>query len=209
MAGRWLANGRWTKNVKSAKKLRDPEKPNPAFRFQPRPTPHPPFQVLMNSNHIQTLPAQNHMSFNRARYLPTYEECNAPYSLRLPSYRSSHVRRFHPYARYAATFQEDYIDDCDHGDGEALLDLSILNTPTLHMITESAPNGDLAQRNQENRVEEHRNGPGEIASESVIINLDMINRHLNVQADEEENIERSRQSSHFLRMDVAECFQSL
>jgi hypothetical protein len=109
MAGRWLANGRWTKNVKSSKKLRDPEKPNPAFRFQPRPTPHPPFQVLMNSNHIQTLPAQNHMSFNRARYLPTYEECNAPYSLRLPSYRSSHVRRFHPYARYAATFQEDYI----------------------------------------------------------------------------------------------------
>ena len=91
-------------------------------------------------------------------------------------------------------------DDCDHGDGEALLDLSILNTPTLHMITESAPNGDLAQRNQEDRVEEHRNGPGEIASESVIINLDMINRHLNAQADEEENIERSRQSSHFLRM---------
>ena len=58
-----------------------------------------------------TRPAQNDMNFNQARYLPTYEESNIPYSLRLPSYRSSYVRRFHPYARYATTMslEEQYI----------------------------------------------------------------------------------------------------
>jgi hypothetical protein len=34
------------------------------------------------------------------RYLLTYEESVIPYSLRLPTYRSSYIRRFHPYARY-------------------------------------------------------------------------------------------------------------
>ncbi|KAF8719056.1 hypothetical protein AX14_011519 [Amanita brunnescens Koide BX004] len=34
------------------------------------------------------------------RYLLTYEEAIVPYSLRLPTYRSSYIRRFHPYARF-------------------------------------------------------------------------------------------------------------
>lgn len=37
---------------------------------------------------------------NHTRYLPSYEDANVSYSLRLPSYRSSYIRRFHPYARY-------------------------------------------------------------------------------------------------------------
>ena len=64
----------------------------------------------MDSSRIQTLPAQNDTKFEQARYLPTYEESSIPYSLRLPSYRSSYVRRFHPYARYAtASLEEQYI----------------------------------------------------------------------------------------------------
>lgn len=44
---------------------------------------------------------------NQARYLPTYEESNAPYSLRLPSYRSAYIHRFHPYPRYATSLTEE------------------------------------------------------------------------------------------------------
>ena len=63
----------------------------------------------MDSSRVQTLPAQNDLNSNQPRYLPTYEESNIPYSLRLPSYRSSHVRRFHPYARYATSFEDQYM----------------------------------------------------------------------------------------------------
>jgi hypothetical protein len=38
---------------------------------------------------------------NHTRYPPSYEAANVSYSLRLPTYRSSYIRRFHPYARYA------------------------------------------------------------------------------------------------------------
>lgn len=62
----------------------------------------------MDSSRIQTLP-QNDVKFNQPRYLPTYEESNIAYSLRLPSYRSSHVRRFHPYARYATSLEDQYM----------------------------------------------------------------------------------------------------
>ena len=42
------------------------------------------------------------------RHLPTYEAVNIPYSLRLPTYRSSYIRRFHPYARFVSPPTEDY-----------------------------------------------------------------------------------------------------
>lgn len=43
---------------------------------------------------------------NNSRYLPTYDAANAQYTLRLPTYRSSYIRRFHPYARIARFFKE-------------------------------------------------------------------------------------------------------
>lgn len=57
----------------------------------------------MDSTRIP-IPAQLN---NQARYLPTYEESNAPYSLRLPSYRSAYIHRFHPYPRYATSLTEE------------------------------------------------------------------------------------------------------
>ncbi|KAF8623341.1 hypothetical protein AX15_006416 [Amanita polypyramis BW_CC] len=64
------------------------------------------------------------MNSNIIHYLPTYEETIIPYSLRLPTYRSSYIRRFHPYARYTTP----PADDCDmDGTGEEpLLNLSTL-----------------------------------------------------------------------------------
>jgi hypothetical protein len=95
-------------------------------------------------------------------------------------------------------------DDCDYRDEEPLLNLSILNAPIQRMIAESvaaSPDGRLAPRNQEGRIEEHLNGRGEIASELVIVDPDMINAHLNMQEDEEDDAELyPRQPSPFLRM---------
>ncbi len=55
-------------------------------------------------------PTQNSTNSSHTRYLPTYEETNVPYSLRLPAYRSSYIHRFHPYARVSMSlFEERYI----------------------------------------------------------------------------------------------------
>ena len=92
-------------------------------------------------------------------------------------------------------------DDYDHGDEESLLDLSILNASAPRTAPESVAaslDGRIAQHNQ-GRIEEHLDGQGEVVSESVIINLDVVNAHLNMQEDEEENADYSRQPP-FLRM---------
>ena len=92
-------------------------------------------------------------------------------------------------------------DDCDYSDEEPFLDLSILNAPIQHMIGESvvaSPDGRLTLENQEGRIEEHLDGRGEIVSESVIVNPDVINAHLNMQEEDEELY--PRQPSPFLRM---------
>lgn len=95
-------------------------------------------------------------------------------------------------------------DDCDYRDEEPLLNLSILSAPIQRMIAESAvasPDGRLPLGNQEGRIEGHLNGRGEIASELVIVNPDVINAHLNMQEDEEDDAELyPRQPSPFLRM---------
>ncbi len=55
-------------------------------------------------------PIQNSTNFSHTRYLPTYEETNAPYSLCLPAYRSSYIHRYHPYARVSmSVFEERYL----------------------------------------------------------------------------------------------------
>ncbi|KAK2466663.1 hypothetical protein APHAL10511_000921 [Amanita phalloides] len=71
---------------------------------------------------------------NSIRYLPTYEDATTQYSLRLPTYRSSYIRRFHPYPRSMARIVErfDMDDDgneTDQVDGETFLDLSVLEGP--------------------------------------------------------------------------------
>ena len=57
---------------------------------------HPQFIPLLTLDNLRTVP----------RYLPSYQEANLPYSLRLPAYRSSYVRRFHPYARYCMPVEQ-------------------------------------------------------------------------------------------------------
>ena len=96
-------------------------------------------------------------------------------------------------------------DDCDYRDEEPLLDLSMLNAPIIqHMIAQSvavSPDGRPTLRNQEGRIEEHLDGRSEIGSESVIVNPDVINAHLDMEEDEEDDLELyPRQPSPFLRM---------
>jgi len=94
----------------------------------------------MDPNFIPLLP-QNQ---NVARHLPAYEETNIPYSFRLPTYRSSYIRRFHPYARYVTlSIDEDDMDEGDLGGDQALLDLGILGQPALlHLAVPAAPAND-------------------------------------------------------------------
>lgn len=68
-------------------------------------------------------------STHALRHLPTYEEVNIPYSLRLPTYRSSYIRRFHPYARYTTPSAEGFDSDNSdyYYDEDTLLDLTILD----------------------------------------------------------------------------------
>ncbi|KAF8695476.1 hypothetical protein AX14_001787 [Amanita brunnescens Koide BX004] len=145
----------------------------------------------MDSSRIQTLPAQHDLNFDQALYLPTYEESNAPYSLCLPSFpyppipsaslcavcryvpqRATHGGKVR--LLIASRFDQVKVE-CDLGDKEPLLDLSILNTPFPHLIAKfvASPNGRLVYRNQEGRTEELLDGQGEITSGSV--NLDVIN----------------------------------
>ncbi|KAF8350436.1 hypothetical protein F5887DRAFT_1069453 [Amanita rubescens] len=80
-------------------------------------------------------------SGNAPRHLPAYEETNIPYSFRLPTYRSSYVRRFHPYARYVTVpIDEDDMDEGDFGVDQTLLDLGILGqSALLHHAAPAAP----------------------------------------------------------------------
>lgn len=96
-------------------------------------------------------------SGNVMRRLPAYEETNIPYSFRLPTYRSSYIRRFHPYARYVSLSIKEYDmvcaffmitrhvltskqDEDEFGGDEAPLDLHILGERALqHDTTPTAP----------------------------------------------------------------------
>ena len=66
----------------------------------------------MDSSRSLPHPLRDSAATNIVRYLPTYEETNLPYSYRLPTYRSSYIRRYHPYARYAASPPPDYLMVC-------------------------------------------------------------------------------------------------
>ncbi|KAF8350429.1 hypothetical protein F5887DRAFT_300340 [Amanita rubescens] len=102
-------------------------------------------RVFMDPQDNNLPPAQGDIGGIKTRYLLTYAESNIPYSLRLPTYRSSYVRRFHPYARYITPSIDDdemvrvqlsswsttlvlilVKDDDDQNDDFARLDLSIL-----------------------------------------------------------------------------------
>ncbi|KIL71405.1 hypothetical protein M378DRAFT_6152 [Amanita muscaria Koide BX008] len=61
-----------------------------------------------------------------ARYLPTYKEANVSYSLRLPAYRSTLIRRYHPYARYSISAHEKCMNTSDIDDSLDSLDLSVI-----------------------------------------------------------------------------------
>lgn len=91
------------------------------------------------------------------RRLPAYEETNIPYSFRLPTYRSSYIRRFHPYARYVSLSIKEYEmvcaffmitrhvltseqDEDEFRGDEAPLDLNILGERALqHDTMPAAP----------------------------------------------------------------------
>ncbi|KAK2466669.1 hypothetical protein APHAL10511_000927 [Amanita phalloides] len=90
--------------------------------------------MLQNAsmNPKSTAFAQDHSSSDPTRHLPTYEEATIQYSFRLPAYRSSYIRRFHPYARYATRYIGEYDmdnDDSDHTYDEVPLDLRALEEP--------------------------------------------------------------------------------
>ncbi|KAK2459835.1 hypothetical protein APHAL10511_008156 [Amanita phalloides] len=154
----------------------------------------------MNSGTFFTFSAQN-TNLSTTRHLPTYEEADIPYSLRLPTYRSSYIRRYHPYPRYSASLVEErFMDDVgDHDDEESLLDLSILYEPVPQMH-DALSDPHLAQ-NPEDQVGERRDEPREATL--VIVDPDIIIGDLGEEQEvERDNVERSRQPSPFLRLDM-------
>ncbi|KAM6500235.1 hypothetical protein JOM56_003249 [Amanita muscaria] len=101
------------------------------------------------------------------RHLPSYEEATGPYSLRLPSYRSSYIRRFHPYPRYvtpppACDSSDDHDDD--------VLDLSILDHRVRQLPVErEAPVDEQDNDNeQENAGEDGEDEEEDVDVEAVI-----------------------------------------
>ncbi|KAK2464746.1 hypothetical protein APHAL10511_003164 [Amanita phalloides] len=147
----------------------------------------------MDSSTFFTFSAQKNANFSTTRHLPTYEEADIPYSLRLPAYRSSYIRRYHPYARYSASIVEErfMVEDVgDHDDEESLLDLSILYE-TIPQMRDALGDPHLAQ-NPEDQVGERRDEAPEI------INGDLGEE----QEVERDNVEHSRQPSPFLRLDM-------
>ena len=106
-------------------------------------------RIFMDPHDNIPPPAQVDIGGINTRYLLTYEESIIPYSLRLPTYRSSYIRRFHPYARYITPSIEDdemvrvllsswsttlvliLVKDDDENEAFARLDLSILAGPRL------------------------------------------------------------------------------
>lgn len=96
-----------------------------------------------------TVPPGDDTRGENCRHLPTYDAANTQYTLRLPTYRSSYIRRFHPYARIARfieeqdvvrrvnfllqyacplTWKKDESDNEQRGEG-MLLDLRLLRDP--------------------------------------------------------------------------------
>lgn len=97
------------------------------------------------------------------RYLPTYQDAVMPYSLRLPAYRSSYIRRYHPYARYVTPpVQEPFMEDTYHE--EPLLDLSILNRRIQTVPEPRAQDDNVGYLSDqpEQPVEEHPEGQCEV-----------------------------------------------
>ncbi|KAM6500246.1 hypothetical protein JOM56_003260 [Amanita muscaria] len=80
-------------------------------------------------------------------YLPVYEEVNLSYSYRLPTYRSSYMRRYHPYPRYIVSPTDENLDDGLYAHGEAPLHLDISVAPMMLEAAAPAPNVE--------RVEDH------------------------------------------------------
>ncbi|KAK2465566.1 hypothetical protein APHAL10511_002458 [Amanita phalloides] len=156
----------------------------------------------MDSSPFFTFSAHKNANFSTIRHLPTYEEANKPYSLRLPTYRSSYIRRYHPYARYSASFVEERFmveDVADHDDEESLPDLSILYEP-IPQMHDALGDSHLAQ-SLEDQVGERRDELSEAGL--VIVDPGVINGDFGEEQEvERDNVERSRQPSPFLRLDM-------
>ncbi|KAF8623327.1 hypothetical protein AX15_006405 [Amanita polypyramis BW_CC] len=161
---------------------------------------------------------QNNTNHNATRRLPTYEEANIPYSLRLPTYRSSYIRRFHPYARYTTcSMEEQYMvqllasppthlffltrkkDDShgDHREEETPLDLRILEDPAQVFPTLPA----------EERTEEQRELPADmldVEEARLIVSLDIRNADLEEEYGAAEG--RGRLSIFYrANVDIVQC----
>ncbi|KAK2464118.1 hypothetical protein APHAL10511_003866 [Amanita phalloides] len=112
------------------------------------------------------------------------------------------VQKSHPYPRYSASLVEErfMVDDVgDHDDEESLLDLSILYeaVPQMH---DALGDPHLAQ-NPEDQVGERRDEPREATL--VIVDPDIIIGDLREEQEvERDNVERPRQPSPFLRLDM-------
>ncbi|KAF8350427.1 hypothetical protein F5887DRAFT_1069444 [Amanita rubescens] len=91
-----------------------------------------------------------------SRYLPTYDAANTQYTLRLPSYRSSYIHRFHPYARITRFIEEQDVDNSNNeqpGEGTPL-DLRVLGGP-VEVLLPTASEGNLNKvLAEESRVSE-------------------------------------------------------
>ncbi|KIL61290.1 hypothetical protein M378DRAFT_167105 [Amanita muscaria Koide BX008] len=126
------------------------------------------------------------------RPLPSYDDVNVPYSLRLPAYRSSYMRRYHPYPRYYTPTQQ---HDTDISADEPL-DLSILEVPILPpIIHPAAP--DAVQN--VNNVQEQANAAQEIqeGNEEPVAVVDPGVVYANPEPQDEEG----NQAAPFLRVE--------
>ncbi|KAF8640778.1 hypothetical protein AX17_000427 [Amanita inopinata Kibby_2008] len=126
------------------------------------------------------------------RYLPPYRDTVIPYTLRLPTYRSSYARRYHPYARYfTVRVEEDDLVDGDR-DSEIVLDLAIL----VPQIPLAMPVNNLQLNPIEELVAE------EYETAEVIVNpADMEDGVLELE-DQENDDDEQHDGNIFLRADI-------
>ncbi|KIL71399.1 hypothetical protein M378DRAFT_154955 [Amanita muscaria Koide BX008] len=157
---------------------------------------HSPFSSDGPSSSVHFL--RESMNTSSTSYLPTYEDAIVSYSLRLPTYRSSYIRRYHPYARYTTPIvQEQFTDEIDYD--EPVLDLSILARRVEPVRVEPTTIKDANQCHNlpEHAGEEQLHEPYEapvppVDAEVVDINV----------GEREELNERPDQNIVFIRVDI-------